>query len=87
MFKIPLIPSTEIFPADSMLTIADGPVVGNVPGGIVMVRSTLALLDPAGNVTLVVKVLVVFPAIVVVGDEALLVCVGINVLALGVDVA
>ncbi len=72
-----------MFPADSMLTIVDGPLVGSTFGGRAMVRSTLAvwlvLLGLEENVTLAINVLLVSPAAVVAGDEVLLVCVGINV--------
>jgi hypothetical protein len=87
MFKTPLIPSTEMFPADSMLTIVDGPAVGSVLGGIAMVRSTLALVDPEGSVTLAVNVLFVSAGAVVGGDEGLLVSGAVDVVLLGVAVA
>src|SRR5260370_23548128 len=87
MFKTPLIPSTEMFPADSMLTIVDGPVVGSALGGIAMVRSTLALLGLEEKVTLAVNVLLVSPAAVVAAAEVLLVCVGIDVVLPAVVVA
>src|SRR5580765_4686849 len=86
MFKTPLTPSTEMLPADAMLTIVDGPVAGSALGGIVMVRSTLALVDPEGSVTLAVNVLFVL-LVVVGGDEGLLASGAVDVVSLGVVVA